>query len=152
TWLCLAVLAFGSAFGLWVEPARAQGPDPFAEPPAILTARGAAAHANVRFSYDMTRTTEGAARQEGRGTFDVATDWVLVRNGAQVWLYDYKLGRDFKFNEAAHTFVSFNPLGNVVLRVMERQNRGYLAEVLRRAGGASAGLADDCDAESELGV
>jgi hypothetical protein len=47
-------------------------------------------------------------------------------------------------------FVSRGLLGDVVLRVLERQNRSAITRVLRGSGGKDQ--TDGCDAETELGV
>lgn len=138
---------------LFANTAHAQSLGPFADPAAIVQARGGAPHAIMEVRYAAALSGRPDAPSSFDLILDVAPDWVLVRNGDQLFLYDFRLDRLFVLNEANHSYVSYSSVAPIAFQVMERQNRAMLAQVLRRAGGgAAANLADDCDAESELNI
>ncbi len=150
--LSACVLLF-IAVALGANAATAQTPaiSPFAEAAVITTARGPTTNATIRLHYQLTQT-EGSGRPvQSDLTLDLAHDWALARAPDHTTLHDYRLDRDFIINEANHSFVSYDSIAILAFRVMERQNRSYLREVLQRAA-PNARFADDCDAESELGI
>jgi hypothetical protein len=132
-------------------PAKAQPifSNPFADAAAYRGQRGELSEARYRVHYEETMVERGGAPVVSELTIDVAPDWALVRRGDRVSLHDYRLNRVFLTN--AGSFTTTNGLGDLVFRVMERQNRSYLQRLLAAAG-PEAAFADACDAEAELGL
>ncbi|HYD87815.1 MAG TPA: hypothetical protein VEA80_10095 [Vitreimonas sp.] len=141
--MLFTVLASAPAFA---QPVFA---NPFADAPTYRAERGSLTEASYRVRYEATYSERGATPVVRELVMDVAPDWSLVRDGAVTRLYDFKLNRVFVIY--GDSFSTMNGLADVTFRVMERQNRTYLARVMSAAG-ARGDLADACDAESELGL
>ncbi|QGZ93499.1 hypothetical protein [Terricaulis silvestris] len=139
------------AIVVWLAPCAASAQlfaDPFADAAAYRQMRREApADATYRVRYEVTRIEPNQAPAVSEVTIDVAADWSLTREGDQVFLRDFQLNRTFILR--GDSFVSTNSLADIVFRVMERQNRTYLQRIASAAG---VQLADDCDADTELGV
>lgn len=123
--------------------------NPFADVATYASTRGGAADATYRVRYEVTRARPGTAPTVSEMVIDVAPDWSLTREVDRSVLRDFRLNRTFVLT--GNQFFSSNGMGDLVSRIMERQNRTYLQRVVAAAGGP-AGMPDDCDADSELGV
>jgi hypothetical protein len=135
----------------WLAPFAASAQvfaNPFGDAAFYRQMRGEApAEATYRVRYEVTRTEPNQAPATSEIVIDVAPDWSLSREGDQIYLRDFRLNRMFILQ--GDSFVSGNGLADIVFRVMERQNRTYLQRIASAAG---VQLADDCDADAELGV
>jgi hypothetical protein len=122
--------------------------NPFATAEAVRQQRGDLPSATLRLRYEASGDPK-AEQPPGEVVIDVATDWAHVRRPNAQTLYDFRAGRALELRDGG-TFVSRGMLGDVVFRVLERQNRSGIARVLQGAGAKDQ--MDACDAETELGV
>lgn len=111
-------------------------------------ARGDAPDATQRFRYEITRTEAIGASTASEATITVASDWAIFRNGDESVLYDFKLNRQFALK--GDTFTTTNGMADLLFRVMERQNRAYLGQVLSAVDAGD--MMTDCDSDAELGL
>lgn len=123
--------------------------NPFADAAAYRDTRGSLPDATMRLRYEVTETEGDRAPILSELVIDVATDWSLARGRNGATLLDFRLNRQFVLE--GDTFVSMNPMGDLLFRVMEVQNRYVLARMLEQAAPQQA-LPGRCDAEAELGV
>jgi hypothetical protein len=111
-------------------------------------ARGAVPDATYSYRYEMIATEADATPTVSEATIVLATDWALLRNGADAVLYDFNLNRQFALS--GDRFTTTNGMADLVFRVMERQNRAYLGQVLSAVDAGSTMA--DCDSDAELGL
>lgn len=132
-------------------PASAQSlfVNPFADAATYRSERGTLNNATFRARYEVTRVGRDGAPVVSELILDVADDWALAREGDRVRLHDFRLNRVFMLS--ADSFTGTNAMGELVFRIMERQNCTYLQRIIAAAG-ARAELPDACDAESELSL
>lgn len=149
----MRVSALLAAFIIVLSPlpaaAQALFSNPFADAENYRAQRGPISEARYRVRYEMTVQARGGAPVVSELMLDVADDWALVRGQDHARLFDFRLNRIFTLSDDG--FTSNNGLGELVLKIMERQNRSYLQRLLGAAG-AQGELADACDAESELSL
>ncbi|MEJ0059287.1 MAG: hypothetical protein WDM79_06870 [Terricaulis sp.] len=142
TW-SLRTLVF--CFALFASTAHAQvSVNPFATAPALRAERGETPDAHYRARYEVI----GGETPELAIT--AADDWALVETSDGARLFDFRLGRILELRTAESAFISYNLASHVAFRVMERQNRLYIATVIAQLSPTMAG--DGCDAETELGI
>ena len=137
--------------GLVVSPALAQPlfANPLDTPEGYREGRGATPDAKHRIRYEVTETQGSGASEVYEVTIDVASNWSLYRKGEIAVLNDFGLNRIFTLE--GDTFSTVNGMSNLVFRVMERQNRTYLKDVLAAAT-AGEPMITDCQSDSELGL
>jgi hypothetical protein len=111
-------------------------------------ARGDAPDATHRFRYEITRADTGAAPEVTEATIAIASDWALFRNADEAVLYDFRLNRQFAL--AGDTFATTNGMADLLFRVMERQNRAYLGQLLSAVDAGD--MMTDCESDAELGL
>lgn len=145
------VAAIACALMMAAPRAEAQAlfANPFASAAEYRSARGGTTDATYRLRYEVSRSELGRDAVVSELSIDVAPDWSLVRESGRTTLRDFKLNRTFALE--TDRFTTQNGLADLVFRVMERQNRSYLQQVVAGLG-VRAEMPDDCDAESELGL
>lgn len=144
--LVMVVVGLSVAAGAAAQPLFG---NPLAEANAYRSERGALPEARYRARYEVSTTTDGEVASVAELVMDVATDWSLTREGDRAVLRDFRLNRVFTLEQDG--FTTSNGLGVLVFRVMERQNRNFLLDVLNQVGGKASGL-DACTVDAELGV
>ena len=141
---CLMALAFSCASAAaFAQPLYG---NPFADAATYRSTRDATPDATYRLRYEVTSSDTAQSRQV---TIDVASDWSLVHDDNSATLHDFQLNRIFTIRGDA--FSTSNGLALLAFRVMERQNRTYLRNLLSAAG-AGAQAPQDCDADTELAL
>ena len=149
--LRIQALIVAGLTGLVVSPALAQPlfANPLDTPEGYREGRGATPDAKHRIRYEVTETQGSGASEVYEVTIDVASNWSLYRKGEIAVLNDFGLNRIFTLE--GDTFSTVNGMSNLVFRVMERQNRTYLKDVLAAAT-AGEPMITDCQSDSELGL
>jgi hypothetical protein len=123
--------------------------DPLAAAAAYRSERGSVPQAAYQVIYEASDRKGRDAATRSERVFVVAADWSLVRDGERAVLRDFRLNRTFLLQPDG--FTTANGAAMLVFRVMERQNRAFLAGLLAKTG-AEAPRFDACSLDSELGV
>lgn len=123
--------------------------DPFAAAAAYRAERGSTPQAAYQVVYEASERKGRDPETRSERVFVVAADWSLVRDGERTLLRDFRLNRTFELERDG--FTTSNGAALLVFRVMERQNRAFLAGIIAKTGGQAPGL-DACSMDSELGV
>lgn len=120
--------------------------NPVANAAHYLAGRGAPQPASLRFRYRETRTEQPGASRTADLTIEVAPDWALVHHDQVVQLYDFRLNRHFSMK--GETFTTGNGAAEVVFRVMERQNRSLVQQIVNAARSDLTA----CEIDNEFGL
>ena len=155
-WCSRAVIVLVMAICSWSGSVYAAGNSapyfmsPFLSAGELIELRGsssAAAHRlTVRMTIDVLED-----HTISNGMLDVAEDWALWRPASgERTLFDFKLGRQFHFDDAGQGYPASSLLTGPVFSYWERLNREALNSGQEAAG--ISDLAQDCDTDTELGI
>jgi hypothetical protein len=151
-----AVLVLVIAICSWSGPVHAAGNSaplfmsPFLSAVELMKLRGSSPSAAHRLTVRMMIDV-GEYHEISNGMLDVAGDWALWwPTGGGRTLFDFKLGRQFHFDNAGQGYTASSLLTGPAFFYWERLNRKAMNAGLEAAG--IPDLAQDCDTDTELGI
>lgn len=149
--ICILVFVFSLIF---ISPNKASAQDllsnPFLSATSIKKLHEQNFKASQKLVYEIKNTAPNKNEETEIINIYLSKNWALVERGDYKILFDFVLQREFVINAKNNSFYSKSLIGPVFFRIMERQNRIAIADIISQSTKKSFGK--QCDADTELGL